>query len=562
MFNSDNVVLNEIHNLAVSRGVFPMDSAFYDNDVLRVEGSNDGSNYNLLDVDKDYVFSPAFVREMGRVGVGTYSYLVVLTDWQTVRFSYESTPADVGVDTDMLTRVANASFDRTVALNWLGLEGYESHNPRFRDPDAAKASELEIFSNGLAKINEALNRLNGTGLDAATGAQLTALEVRQTNLETSQNAIVIEFAGIRTEFTDLRELILFIMEKMLYGGGSNVTEAGGFAYVEDNALDTHVVTHNLNSRNLDVSVWIIDVNGVFRYNRVNTTIIEDDNTVIVTTAVPTRAIIVVRDYESMVDGFVYDSAAMDTQHTIAHNLNTYFPSCAVWIPNVDGKWELAINAVTMVDANTITLDSAVPVHARVVVQRPIANGFIFKAETPEILQRVFHRLMTPYFTLTLWGLNPDGTWGAVLVDAEMIALSTLEITANTPTMFKAVLQPVILTDPAFELAINNCCTEVKDTHITDVTSLQAQIDALSLGGGGGGGLGTTYEYDSTGVTGPLYIHTVNHGMNTLFFTTTVYVEHPDGSWREEAMRVDVLDANTAKFYLTVSANIRVFFVAS
>ena len=555
MFNPDNLVSNEIHALDNSVGVIFNEGAFYDNEVLRIEGSTNGTTYTPLRRNIDYLFSPAFVREMARVGIGVYSYIVIMGDFTHVKLTYEKTPADVGVDEALLSKVASDSFDRMDKLAWMAVDGNENYNPRFRNPVLAARSEIEVFNDGLGKIEEALRGHQTGDIDNALQQQVTALEVRQTNIEDSQTEIIIEFNGVKTEFQDIQQLFSFITQKMLYGGGSNASSEGGFAYVQEVEQSVHTIVHNLQSTFLDVTIWVQNPDSVFEYAPMAPTKIVDSNTIEVDTGVPTKLIAVVRHYEAMSDRYSFQSANPDVNHTITHNLNTGFPSCSIWEEDGNGDWIYSIADVTMLSKNQISITFPSAKNVRAIIQRPIANGYIYKSDSASDLQRIFHRLMTPYFTLSLWKKNADFTYSRILGEAAIIALSTLEVTLNTAEVIKAVLQPIVLTDPNFELDIHNQITELKDTHIVDDIDLQTQIDNLVLNGSGNV---ISFSYDSViDGNGPALTHTITHNLNTTFLQPTVWVQNSNGDYEEEYMRIVSLDANTIELYLTVSANVRV-----
>ena len=183
--SGDNLIVNEIHQITTSRGVFPLKQSFYDEpDTLKVEGSVDGVSYTKLDSGIDFFFSPMWIDESARTGVFAYAYLVILGEWTHIRLSYEFAEPEVtdGVsylrtDNELKTQVANMTFDRMDVEGWYSVLGTESYNPRSRNPLIAKKAEIEILNDGLSRIVTALGAgVVGESTVYASVAELDTLE--------------------------------------------------------------------------------------------------------------------------------------------------------------------------------------------------------------------------------------------------------------------------------------------------------------------------------------------------------------------------------------------------
>lgn len=550
-----NLIQNEVHPLQSSRAVIPVEGAFFNDESLIVEGSLDGTDYVDLDPVVDYIFSPVFTEQLALTGVEVYSYILLRDDWETIRISYNVLVGVGNRDAELLTRIGLNDFDRLDLDAWLKIPGSVSYNSRSRIPIKAQTSELDLFTAGMTEIKEAIETVSSPASDVATNIQVTNLELRQAQLETQQSDISLAFNGVLIDFTDTKELFNFVEAQLRNGKGGNVITNGGYPYVSESPLLSHVVTHNLNTEWVDVTVWVQDINRVYHCDHTATVRIETPSVIVVDTMVPSAVMVIVRPVVTGIDGFHYTSPAAQITHTISHNLESGYLSFSLWLEDLSGVKIKSDTPVTMVDHNTITFTLSTPATAYAIVQKPLKEAYLYKSNGADTVHRMNHGLFTPQVTKNVWVQNPDGTYTSVPEDSVLETQNSIVTTLMTAGVMKAVIQPVIVADPTFEQSVSQRLAILEDGQ----TSINTQLTNIGTGTGTGtgGGLVATYNYASTDFGGPALNHVITHNFNSDLIDVTVWVQGADGFYYRDVMLIRIIDLNTVEVVLTEAANIKV-----
>ena len=357
-----NLVTGEVHHLASSVGVLPTHGLFY-RQGLEVEATTDGATWVPLRHNVEYRLSPMFLPVSAATGLETHSFIVIHGAYIAIRLRYQVVGQHL--DNDLLTTIAQTTFNRLDPMMWLQFKGAESYNPRTRDPDLASKSELEIVNSGLTSIKEQLEKL-AVGAGKATGQQVTALEVRQTTLEGRQDNVRSEFTNLTNNFNDVRELFFQLEDFCLNGRDPNSSQNGGFLYSSEEPLSEHVIVHGLNSNFVDITVWALDRDDNVYRGAIGVTKVVDENTISIKSDSAVQLLAVVRPPNT--GAYTFSSSAPGTEFIIPHGLKTGFPSCEVWVEDSAGDWVRAITNVEMLDEETIKVTLTEAHNVRVVVQ--------------------------------------------------------------------------------------------------------------------------------------------------------------------------------------------------
>lgn len=540
----ENKIEGEVHALSASVGVFPVAGPFFRH-TLTVEGSYDGIRFTPLTARTDYRFSPLFMRPSADVGREINSYIVVHGDWQYVRLGYQA--LGQYEDVALLAEVARLNFDRRSPKAWTQIRAQGIIDPSSFNREWKGLGEAEAVSQGFVKIREAIERLKGQG-DKATLEQVTALEVRQSEVETLVGDSEVNVNDMMAEFANLWELYHTLEDYFLHGGQGNTHYPEGYTYNSEGALDVHLVTHGLDTDHLHCDFWQLDLDGNYIPFEGQVRIV-DVNQLELTVGAAVKVIGVVRPASDF--GYVYTAPTETTVHTVAHNLDTGFPAITVWRQSLDGWVKDNQYTASLADNNTISLTRPQPSIVRVVVEPPTPRAFIFKAQDPALRHLVTHYLRCQYFTLTLWVKDDDGVFKEIAGEPSVVlpSLNHLDVELTQPREIKAVLHPVGLTEVNFDQDLQAKQIELEDTQSrieTRLTQISEAIDLLSIV--------TTYEYDSPSAS---LVHTVTHSLDSVFVEATVWVDDGNGNFQIEYPTITSLDENRIVVSLTESANVHV-----
>jgi hypothetical protein len=540
----ENTIEGEVHPLSASVGVFPTAGPFFRH-TLSVEGSYDGVRFTPLTARIDYRFSPLFMRPSADLGREINSYIVVHGDWQYVRLSYQA--LGQYEDVALLTEVARLNFNRRDPRAWTQIRAQGIIDPSSFNREWKGLGEAEAVSQGFVKIKDAIERLKGQG-DKATLEQVTALELRQTEVETLVDGSEANVSDLMAEFANLWELYHTLEDYFLHGGQGNTHYPEGYTYNSDGALDVHTVVHGLNTDEIHCDFWQLDLDGNYVPFEGQVRI-ADVNQIELTIGTPTKVIGVVRPASDF--GYVYTADTESSVHTVAHNLDTGFPAISVWRQSLDGWVKDTQYTATLVDGNTITVSRIQPAVLRVVVEPPTPRAFIFKAQDPALRHLITHYLRCQYFTLTLWVKGSDGDFKEIAGEPSVVlpSLNHLDVELTTASEVKAVLHPVGLTEVNFDQDLQAKQIELEDTQSrieARLTQITEAIDLLSIV--------TTYEYDSSA---PSLVHTVTHSLDSVFVEATVWVDDGNGNFQIEYPTITGLDKDRIIVSLTESANVHV-----
>lgn len=160
----DNLIENEVHDV-IDRGIFTLHGAFY-KEGLVVEGY-DGVAWSTLVDGEDFTYSPLFLSVSAATGRQAFSYLVLLgvlhDEYEQVRLTYQA----VGTyeDVNLLSLVTELTApERELRSKWLALSDIYQAPISVRSPELYGKSLIEIISNGLGNIDQAIrliSALNG-----------------------------------------------------------------------------------------------------------------------------------------------------------------------------------------------------------------------------------------------------------------------------------------------------------------------------------------------------------------------------------------------------------------
>lgn len=540
----ENKIEGEIHPLSVSVGVFPVAGPFFRH-TLTVEGSYDGVKFAPLTARTDYRFSPLFMRPSADVGREINSYIVVHGDWNYVRLSYQA--LGQYEDVALLAEVARLNFDRRDPRAWTQIRAQGIIDPSSFNREWRGLGEAEAVSQGFVKIKEAIERLKGQG-DKATLEQVTALELRQSQVETLVDGSEANVNDMMAEFANLWELYHTLEDYFLHGGQGNTHYPEGYTYNSDGALDIHSVDHGLDTVDIHCDFWQLNAEGNYIPFEGQVRI-ASSNQIELTIGVPTKVIGVVRPASSFGHVYLAPTEAMD--HTVYHNLDTGFPAITVWRESLDGWVKDTQYTASIDDNNTISVRRSQAAVIRVVVEPPTPRAFIYKAQDPALRHLITHYLRCQYFTLTLWVMDTDGLYKEVVANPSIVlpSLNHLDVELETEREVKAVLHPVGLTEVNFDQDLLAKQIEIEDTQSrieTRLAQITEAIDLLSIV--------TSYEYDSTNAS---LVHTVTHNLDSNFVEATVWVDDGSGNYQIEYPTITSLDSNRIVVSLTESANVHV-----
>lgn len=558
--NPLNLVIDEVHDLSGTVAAIPLKGAFYRKGLI-VKGIvivNGNPIVTVLREDADYIYSPLFLRPSAVTGIEAYSYILVKGEWESVKLTYQVVGGEQYVDVDLLTKVAVNSFDREDIIAWLSITGTESYNPRSRNPLLAQTSELEILNTGLERVNDSLLKLSSGYGDRATNAQVTALEVRQTALDRSHEVIILEWNGVKLEFQDIKEMFAYLENLILNGRDSNIGLNNGYVYVSEDPLSTHDVVHNLNTIDIDVTVWVLGEDHAYHQTKLINAQIQDGNTLKLTSVVPVNIMVIVRPVSVDGYGFIYESENPYTTHTIRHMLNSGFISACVWVEDEEGKWTWAVHPITILDSTKIRVPLSLPRRIRAIIQRPLPNAYIFKSRNAAITHRVVHELDSTHVGVAIWMQEENGTYTCALEFTTLNSGKVLTVTLNSSRFIKVVVQPADAIDATFVGDMNtkyNLIEDRLDTIQNITVNNQTVIrDIIDSGGGGtGGSTLSTFRFQSEI---PAQIHEIIHDLDDEMVNIQLWVEHGDGLYYDDAVLTKILDNYTVLIELAAPANIR------
>lgn len=556
--NPDNLITLEVHPLVGTVAVIPLQGAFY-REGLVVEGIMEMGVNDIIETlrpDLDYLFSPLFIRPSAVAGKDAYSYILLKGEWDRVKISYQCVGGEHGIDRDLLTKISELSFDRTKIAKWLEITGTDSYNPRSRNPVLAEASELEILNAGMQRINEALERLTPSNGEKATNQQVTTLEIRQSALETIQGNISIEFDGIQSNFTDIRELFTYLEALVLRGKNTNITNNGGFVYHSETVTNTHVIVHGLDTTDIDATVWVFDdISKTYYHSTLIENSIVDNNTITLVSDTPVDLLVVVRPVSVADGGFIYESTLEETTHFIQHNLSSGFISGNVWVDDGNGGWVWAVVPLRIIDNNRVVVELTEARKVRVVLQKPLPNAFIYKSPSAAQNHRVTHDLYTPQVGVYVWEQNPDGTYSTALPSTSITAPNVIDVVLDSPRIIKVVVQPALVLEPSFEQEYDQKHTLLED-RMDQLQNLFYNLEQLLQDirdNGGGTGTLLDFRYESAV---PALVHVITHSLDSNAVDVTLWVQHTDGSYHNDDAKISMLDDNTIRVTLTEPAMIR------
>lgn len=550
MADPNKIKTNEIHSLIDTKAVWPVDGAFFNNAELVVEGTNDRISYTTLSINDDYMLSPVYVELMAVTGEPVYSYLVILGTWSNVRIKYNFYDNTHPNDLELFSKIADMTFDRLSADAWLEISGMQSFHPRTRDPVYQEKAELEILNTGLQRIKEAIELLAPNAGLIDINQNMTNLEVRQTLLEAMQLALQNEFDISTLAFADIVEQFNLLQDQLRNGLAGNVTVNGGYIYLQDTAIDSHVINHGLNTNNLDVTIWNLTSGDYYEMSELSPIEQLDLNNIIVDTINPTELLVVVREVTVNDGGYIFDSGpTAATSFTINHGLNTRFPSIELWFKNtLTNNWEKGIGGITITDADTIDVRLTNARVVKVVIQRPLSNAFLYKSESISDYHVIRHNLYTPQIGVSVYVETSPELYELVLLPVRLMGSNILEIETNVPVNIKVVCQPALIATPTFQ-----------QQTILDYTSLRDEMDNLQLAYLATGNARELWRSVDNG--GASLNYTITHALNTENIDFQLLTLQPDGKYYPADADVVIVDNSTITVTLTVAREIKLILTA-
>ena len=138
------------------------------------------------------------------------------------------------------------------------------------------------------------------------------------------------------------------------------------------------------------------------------------------------------------------------------------------------------------------------------------------------------------------------------------AAISVATTASENTLTAAVAAETTRAEAAEVVLTNSVSTEVSRATTAE-GSLQSQINAL-VASAGDGTVALTAELNAKRYTymssAPAFVHTVNHGLGTQFYSANIMVQGSDGVWRNDIMPVQDVDTNSYTITLTESSMVK------
>lgn len=540
----ENWVQYEVHDLSASVGVIPQHGAFF-RDTIVIEGTVDNQRWVKLNPLVDFRPSPVFLKPTAQLGRDVISFVVIQRPFKRVRISYQV----LGQleDTAILTELAISQFDRKNPSAWLAVRGEFAYDPSSFNRSWRGMGEAEAVSQGMEQIRQALTNLKGNG-EKATLAQVTALEVRQSNLERLLANTDVEFSDVMGEFNTLWELYHILEDYFVNGGRANTGYPEGYIYSSDGPATHHLIQHDLNTHDLHLTFWSLEADGL--YKMINAPAIQEtENRISVTLTEARKLIAIVRPATDF--GYAVTTDDPVTELNVGHGLNTGFVASTVWA-EVDGRWSLLTDhGMEMVDEDTVRLYLGSPIRVRVVLEPPTPNAFAYKSQPADDHHVVTHYLGTHYFTATAWVETEAGQY--VLMDdpdivVKLASLNHVDLALSLPANVKVIFHPVGLERVNFDQDILTKQMEIEDAQSRIEARLDAVNEALQRLS-----IKTSFDYDSTA---PALVHTVQHNLDSFFVDAAVWVQDPvEMNYEIEYPTIHIVDVNTIVISLTESRNI-------
>ena len=540
----ENRIEGEVHSLAASVGVFPNAGPFFRH-TLFVEGSYDGERFAPLTARTDYRFSPLFMRPSADVGREINSYIVVHGDWQYVRLTYQA--LGQYEDVALLAEVARLDFNRLDAKAWSQIRSKGVIDPSSFNREWKGLGEAEAVSQGFSKIVDAIDRLKGES-DKATLEQMTALEVRQAEVESTIAGSESNVSDLFSEFANLWELYHTLEDYFLHGGQGNTHYPEGYTYNSEGAIGVHTIVHGLDTDSIHCDFWQLGDNGTYvpftgEVRIISTTQIE------LSAATSVKIIGVIRPASDF--GFVYTAPIESAVHTVIHQLDTGFPAITVWRQTADGWVKDTQYVASIVNGNVVDVTRPQPAIVRVVVEPPTPNAFIYKSQNPAVRHLITHYLKCQYFALSLWIKDVDGVFKEYgnFTDITTLSLNDLDVLLTDSREVKAAIHPVGVEEVSFDQDLIAKQMEIEDAQArleARLTQVSDSIEEIPVE--------TKYVHESTNAS---LVHAITHNLDSVFVEATVWVDYGNGNFQIEYPTVKSLDKNTIIVSLTERANVHV-----
>lgn len=250
-----NKIVNEeqVVNIAVDRGVFPVHGAFH-SASLTVEGFI-GGVWVPFSENKEYVLSPLFVNASAVCVGEIFTYYVLTTDAAVTKVRHTYHVLGQYVDELLLAMIATTQFDRSDVYEWRKIYGTAAlFSPVVRHPALRGKNVLEVFNAQLERMLIAISNPhtgnNFTAHDQANIYAQLANMVTVPQLEafyTYPTATRFVEANTPRSIYEFPESANYISGEILFKGVDNSLESVSFKSILTGAIPKGTLYAELSS---------------------------------------------------------------------------------------------------------------------------------------------------------------------------------------------------------------------------------------------------------------------------------------------------------------------------
>lgn len=505
----DNLITGEIHRPINTKGVIPLEGAFFARSLI-VEAGPGNDRWARLEPGIDYTFSPLFTRESGAVNSQVASWIVLHENYQYVRITYQVLGSRI--DDDIFKVLALSTFDRNDTIGWSTMK-YRADVVGNYATGLNQLGQIEAMSRGLEKVREAVEKINTPTAPISAG-NIASIQSKMVELESLVTGQTDGVGEIYQAISGVEDQVGAIYDYFASGGNANTAYADGFLYNSETAKSQHNVSHDLDVDFTHCTFWRLEVDGSLLPVDVDI-IREDTNTLSFFLPTPAKVFGVIRKAG---DGdFTYVSPSISTSHQITHDLDNHFVGLTVWFSNDGTNWTTDGHAdVEEINSRTLTVVSYTAKYVAAVICNSTPGSYVFGATDIASDYMLAHWLDTSYYVPTIWVRQTNGRYKTLGLDDSITALdkNKLRIILEEEADIRVVLHPLANVDREIDQEVLRNQSEI----FSQLDVIRQQISLL----GGSGGEDTSFKgYVQEVPSGELMVG-IPHGLNSTILNVTTW----------------------------------------